>query len=81
MTAVILLCGCSAARSPEKLADCVREQYADCAEIRAAVEIRADSGAEYTDFTVEIAYENGDPPHASITVCRPESIAGVTAER
>lgn len=80
MTAVILLCGCSAVRSPEQLADSVREQYAGCAQIRAAVEIRADSGEEYTDYTVEIAYENGDPPHASITVCCPESIAGVTAE-
>lgn len=80
MTAVILLCGCSAVRSPEQLADSVREQYAGCEEIQAAAEIRADSGEEYTDYMVEISYETADPPHAAVTVCKPESIAGITAE-
>lgn len=75
-----LLCGCSAVRSPEQLASSVQEQYAGCSEIRATAEIRADSGEEYTDYTVEFVYETGDPPHAAITVCKPDSIAGITAE-
>jgi hypothetical protein len=74
-----LLCGCSAVHDPGRLADSVRTQYADSAEIQTTVEIRADSGEECAEYTVQLDYQNGETPRAEITVQEPESIAGISA--
>lgn len=79
LAVVCLLCGCSAVHDPERLAASLREQYAGSTEIQTKVTIQADSGDEYMDYTVQLNYQNGETPHAEITVEEPESIAGITA--
>ncbi|MGN1014794.1 MAG: hypothetical protein ACI4PM_05500 [Butyricicoccus sp.] len=77
--ALCLLCGCSAVKDPQALADSIQQGYASASVIETDALIQADSGSERTEYKLHIRYEGGDAPHAEVTVLEPESIAGVTA--
>ena len=77
--ALCLLCGCSAVKDPQTLANSIQEGYASAAVIETDAVIQADSDGERTEYKLYVRYEVGDAPHAEVTVLEPESIAGVTA--
>lgn len=77
----LLLCGCSAVRSPEETAAAVRDVYAAASDIEIVTEITSNLNEETMDYTIGYSYEKqGDTASAVMTVLAPESIAGITAK-
>lgn len=77
----LLLCGCSAVRSPEETAAAVRDVYAAASDIEIVTGITSNLNEETMDYTIGYSYQKqGDTASAVMTVLAPESIAGITAE-
>ncbi len=79
LTVPILLCGCSAVRSPETLAASVKEGYGAASVIETDAVLHTASKAGFDDYKVHVVYRNGEHPTADITLTAPEALEGITA--
>lgn len=78
--AVILLCGCSAVRSPEEAAASVRDVYAGASAIELVTNITSNLNEETLEYQIKYSYKKQEENASAVmTVLAPESIAGITA--
>ena len=81
LSAALLLCGCSAVRSPEETAAAVRDRYASAEQIEIVTDITSNLHEETVTYTIGYSYQKQeDAAAAEMTVLAPESIAGIKAE-
>lgn len=80
-SAILLLCGCSAVRSPEQTAAAVCDVYTAASDIEIVTAITSNLNEETVEYQIGYSYQKQeDTASAVMTVLAPESIAGITAE-
>lgn len=73
------MCGCSAVKDPQALAQSALEEYGGSSVIETDATIQTASKEGFTDYQVHVEYTVGDEPTAEITLTAPESVKGITA--